>query len=217
VVADRLSILVKAVYGDPHSYLGQPLIAGTVCFAFQIYCDFSGYTDIAICSARLIGFDLMANFRQPYFAKSIPEFWRRWHISLSTWFKDYVYIPLGGNRVVKWRWYYNLFITFFVSGLWHGANWTFAAWGALHGFYMVADSLVAPARDRLRAALKPAIAKTVFDWANTSLTFGLVALRGYPSGPAILAMAGIYSPTCFQGRVIGWTWARCPYNFVASG
>src|ERR1035438_869779 len=122
----------------------------------------------------------MANFRQPYFSKSIPEFWRRWHISLSTWFKDYVYIPLGGNRVVKWRWYYNLFITFFISGLWHGANWTFAAWGALHGFYMVVDSLVAPARDRLRAGLKSAAAQTVFDWLNIALTFALVTIAWIP-------------------------------------
>lgn len=180
VVADRLAILVKAVYGDPHSYSGLPLIVATVCFAFQIYCDFSGYTDIAIGSARLLGFDLMANFRQPYFSKSIPEFWRRWHISLSTWFKDYVYIPLGGNRVVKWRWYYNLFITFFISGLWHGANWTFAAWGALHGAYMVVDSLVAPARNRLRAGLKSATAQTAFDWLNIGFTFGLVAIAWIP-------------------------------------
>ncbi len=180
VVADRVAILGKAVYGDPHNYSGLPLLAATVFFAFQIYCDFSGYTDIAIGSARLIGFDLMANFRQPYFSKSIPEFWRRWHISLSTWFKDYLYIPLGGNRVVKWRWYYNLFITFFISGLWHGANWTFAAWGALHGFYMVADSLVAPARDRLRAGLKLAAAQKVFDWANIALTFSLVTIAWIP-------------------------------------
>ncbi len=101
VVADRVAILVKAVYVDPHSYTGLPLLVATIFFAFQIYCDFSGYTDIALGSARLMGFDLVANFRQPYFSKSIPEFWRRWHISLSTWFKDYVYIPLGGNRVVE--------------------------------------------------------------------------------------------------------------------
>jgi alginate O-acetyltransferase complex protein AlgI len=180
VVADRVAILVKAVYADPHSYSGLPLLVATVFFAFQIYCDFSGYTDIAIGSARLIGFDLMANFRQPYFSKSIPEFWRRWHISLSTWFKDYVYIPLGGNRVVKWRWYYNLFITFFISGLWHGANWTFAAWGALHGAYMVVDSLVSPARDRLRAGLKQAPAQLAFDSLNLGLTFALVTIAWIP-------------------------------------
>jgi len=179
-VADRLSVLVKAVYSDPHSYSGLPMLVATFFFAFQIYCDFSGYTDIAIGSARLIGFDLMANFRQPYFSRSVAEFWRRWHISLSTWFRDYVYIPLGGNRVVKWRWYYNIFITFFVSGLWHGANWTFAAWGAMHGCYMVLDSMFGPARDRLRSRLKMAAAQTCFDWLNVGLTFSLVTLAWIP-------------------------------------
>ncbi len=180
VVADRVAILVKAVYGDPHSYSGLPLLVATGFFAFQIYCDFSGYTDIAIGSARLIGFDLMANFRQPYFSKSIPEFWRRWHISLSTWFKDYLYIPLGGNRVVKWRWYYNLFITFFISGLWHGANWTFAAWGTLHGCYMVLDSIFGPGRDWFRSKLNSKVAQITFDGVNMALTFGLVAIAWIP-------------------------------------
>ena len=180
VVADRVAVLVKVVYGNPHGYTGLPLVVATGFFAFQIYCDFSGYTDIAIGSARLIGFDLMANFRQPYFSKSIPEFWRRWHISLSTWFKDYLYIPLGGNRVVKWRWYYNLFITFFISGLWHGANWTFAAWGTLHGCYMVLDSIFGPGRDRLRAKAKSHSAQFIFDAFNVLLTFGLVAMAWIP-------------------------------------
>jgi D-alanyl-lipoteichoic acid acyltransferase DltB (MBOAT superfamily) len=180
VVADRVAILVKAVYGDPHSYSGAPLLAATVLFAFQIYCDFSGYTDIAIGSARLLGFDLMMNFRQPYFSASIPEFWRRWHISLSTWFKDYVYIPLGGNRVVKWRWYYNLFITFLISGLWHGANWTFAAWGALHGFYMVVDSLVGPGRERLLSRWSGGPAGVAFAGINVAITFALVVIAWIP-------------------------------------
>jgi D-alanyl-lipoteichoic acid acyltransferase DltB (MBOAT superfamily) len=180
VVADRVAILVKSVYGDPHAYSGLPLVVATGFFAFQIYCDFSGYTDIAIGSARLIGFDLMANFRQPYFSRSIPEFWRRWHISLSTWFKDYLYIPLGGSRVVKWRWYYNLFITFFISGLWHGANWTFAVWGTLHGIYMVLDSICGPVRDWLRARLKTKAALGAFDALNIALTFGLVAIAWIP-------------------------------------
>jgi D-alanyl-lipoteichoic acid acyltransferase DltB (MBOAT superfamily) len=180
VVADRVAILVKAVYSDPHSYSGAPLLVATVLFAFQIYCDFSGYTDIAIGSARLLGFDLMMNFRQPYFSQSIPEFWRRWHISLSTWFKDYVYIPLGGNRVVKWRWYYNLFITFLISGLWHGANWTFAAWGALHGFYMVVDSFVGPGRERLQSRLSGAPARWAFAGMNVAITFALVVVAWIP-------------------------------------
>jgi alginate O-acetyltransferase complex protein AlgI len=179
-VADRLSLLVQAVYSDPKSYPGPPLVVATVFFAFQIYCDFSGYSDIAVGSARLLGFDLMLNFRQPYFSKSIPEFWRRWHISLSTWFKDYVYIPLGGNRVVKWRWYYNVFITFLLSGLWHGANWTFAAWGALHGSYMLIDLIFGRWRDRLREWFKTTTARAAFDSANVGLTFCLVGIAWIP-------------------------------------
>lgn len=137
VIADRLAEYVNLVYNNPHDYSGVPNIIATFFFSFQIYCDFSGYSDIAIGAAMVMGYRLMTNFRRPYFAMNIREFWQRWHISLSTWFRDYVYISLGGNRVVKWRWYYNLFITFLVSGLWHGANWTFIIWGAIHGFYMV--------------------------------------------------------------------------------
>lgn len=137
VIADRLAEYVNIVYNNPHDYSGVSNIIATFFFSFQIYCDFSGYSDIAIGAAMVMGYRLMTNFRRPYFADSIREFWQRWHISLSTWFRDYVYISLGGNRVVKWRWYYNLFITFLVSGLWHGADWTFIIWGAIHGFYMV--------------------------------------------------------------------------------
>lgn len=138
VIADRLALIVNEVYGNHENYMGFQLILGTVFFAFQIYCDFSGYSDIAIGAARSLGFDLMTNFRIPYFSKSIREFWSRWHISLSTWFRDYVYIPLGGNRTSESRWFFNLFITFLISGLWHGANWTFVIWGALHGTYLIA-------------------------------------------------------------------------------
>ena len=125
VIADRVGAYVDVVYASPDDHSGMTVLIATYFFAFQIFCDFSGYSDIAIGSARILGYDLMDNFRRPYFSKSISEFWRRWHISLSTWFRDYVYIPLGGNRVVKWRWYYNLMVVFVVSGLWHGANWTF--------------------------------------------------------------------------------------------
>lgn len=137
VIADRSATIVNYVYGDVYSQSGLTLLIGTVFFALQIYCDFSGYSDIAIGAARVMGFKLMKNFERPYYSKSISEFWRRWHISLSTWFKDYLYIPLGGNKVSRWRWYGNLFLTFVVSGLWHGANWTYVIWGALNGFYLV--------------------------------------------------------------------------------
>ncbi|MEO1417803.1 MAG: MBOAT family O-acyltransferase [Bacteroidota bacterium] len=141
VVADRLALFVNEVYGHPDQYAGLSIVLATLAFAFQIYCDFSGYSDMAIGLARMLGFDLMQNFRQPYLATSLADYWRRWHISLSTWFRDYVYIPLGGNRVVKWRWYYNLFLTFLVSGLWHGAAWTFVIWGAIHGLILVVEQM----------------------------------------------------------------------------
>ncbi len=149
VIADRLAIIVNTIYATPTDYNGIPLILATVFFAFQIYCDFSGYSDIAIGSAQIMGIRLMDNFNRPYFSKSISEFWKRWHISLSSWFKDYLYIPLGGNRVSTSRWYFNLFVTFLVSGLWHGANLTFVIWGALHGFYVIFGVITKTLKDRL--------------------------------------------------------------------
>lgn len=137
VIADRLAEYVNKVYETPELFNGMHSALATFFFSFQIYCDFSGYSDIAIGTALIMGYRLMTNFRRPYLASSIRDFWQRWHISLSTWFRDYVYIPLGGNRVAKWRWQLNLFITFTVSGLWHGAEWTFIIWGALHGFYLI--------------------------------------------------------------------------------
>lgn len=142
VIADRVAVLVNTVYNSPQYFDGLSFIIATVMFAFQIYCDFSGYSDIAVGCAKTLGIDLMKNFERPYYASGIREFWRRWHISLSTWFKDYVYIPLGGNRVGKVRNCFNLFVTFLLSGIWHGANWTFAIWGALHGFYQIMEKLI---------------------------------------------------------------------------
>ena len=127
------------VYNQVDAFTGLPLVAATFLFAFQIYCDFSGYSDIAIGVAKLFDVELMTNFRSPYFAASIKEFWARWHISLSTWFKDYLYIPLGGNRKGEARTCLNYIITFLVSGLWHGANWTYVIWGGIHGVGQVLE------------------------------------------------------------------------------
>lgn len=137
VIADRLAVVVNTVYNSPQQYEGFSLIIATVFFAFQIYCDFSSYSDIAIGSAKVMGFDLMENFNRPYFSKSIAEFWRRWHISLGGWFRDYLYFPLGGSRVSKLKKYRNVMIVFLLSGLWHGASWNFVIWGALHGSFQV--------------------------------------------------------------------------------
>lgn len=141
VIADRLSIYVNGVYNNPEYHTGTTLMLATFFFAFQIYCDFSGYSDIARGCARTMGFKLMINFNKPYFSQSIAEFWKRWHISLSTWFRDYLYISLGGNRVSKPRWLFNLFITFVISGFWHGANWTYVIWGGLNGLYLIIPHL----------------------------------------------------------------------------
>jgi len=139
IIADRLAVVVNQVYNNPAEHAGYQVLIATIFFAFQIYCDFSGYSDIAIGASRMLGFDLMQNFDNPYFSKSIKEFWRRWHISLSTWFRDYVYIPLGGSYNGKNRTYLNLFIVFIISGLWHGAAMTFVIWGAIHGGIIVLE------------------------------------------------------------------------------
>jgi D-alanyl-lipoteichoic acid acyltransferase DltB (MBOAT superfamily) len=144
VIADRVAILVNTVYNEPGSYEGLTLVFATICFGIQIYCDFASYSVIAIGSAQVMGFRLMDNFRQPYFSRSIGEFWRRWHISLSTWFRDYLYIPLGGSRKGTARKYLNVMIVFIVSGLWHGANWTFVIWGFLHGSFQVIGQITRP-------------------------------------------------------------------------
>ena len=151
-VADLLSVYVNAIYNNLDGMETIPalgVILSTLLFAVQIYCDFSGYTDIAIGCARIMGIRLMKNFDRPYTAKTIREFWGRWHISLSTWFRDYLYIPLGGSRCAKWRHLLNITIVFLVSGLWHGAAWTFVIWGALHALYQVIGILTLPVRNRL--------------------------------------------------------------------
>ncbi len=149
VIADNISVIVDKIYGDTSHYQGLPLILATVLYAFQIFTDFSGYSDIALGSARVMGFDLMKNFDRPYSSRSISEFWRRWHISLSTWFRDYLYIPLGGNRSGDFRKYFNLFIVFMASGLWHGTSWNFVIWGALHGIYLIFGQITEKLQNRI--------------------------------------------------------------------
>jgi len=199
VIADRLAIAVNQVYGAPQEYIGWPLIVATIFFAFQIYCDFSGYSDIAIGAAQVMGFRLMDNFNRPYFAKSIAEFWKRWHISLSTWFRDYLYIPLGGNRGKTWRWQYNLFITFLISGFWHGASWTYVIWGALNGFYLIFSLWTHHLRQRVVEVLQihqwPALHKCL----RVGLTFALVCIAWVFFRASSLADAGYILTHAFQG------------------
>jgi len=139
VIADRLGVYVGDIFTNPGEYQGLHVLIASVFLHIQVYADLSGYTDIARGTARALGFDLIKNFNLPLFSTSFHDFWKRWHISLTQWFTDYLYIPLGGSRVVKWRWYYNIFIVFLISGLWHGANWTFVIWGALHGIYQLLE------------------------------------------------------------------------------
>ena len=154
VIADRCAILVDTVYNNVSAYFGYQIIVASILFALQIYCDFMSYSTIAKGAARVLGYELMENFDLPYFATSIKDFWRRWHISLSSWLRDYLYIPLGGNRKGRIRKYINIIITFFVSGLWHGAAFTFIIWGLLHGIYQIIEDLLKPYTDKLLAKTK---------------------------------------------------------------
>ena len=174
VVADLISTYVDSVYNNVESATALGVIIATALFAVQIYCDFSGYTDIATGCARIMGIRLMKNFDHPYTATSIKEFWSRWHISLSSWFKDYLYIPLGGNRCSPARHLLNLLVVFAVSGLWHGAAWTFVIWGVLHGVYQIIGTLTVKRRDALviRAGYSPDSPRVV--WVRRILTFILV-------------------------------------------
>ncbi len=172
VIADRLAVLVSDSYTHIEQHNGLSILLSTLAFTFQIYFDFSAYTDIALGAAQVLGFNLMENFRRPYSATSIAEFWNRWHISLSSWFRDYVYIPLGGNRLSRWRWGLNIMLVFVLSGLWHGASWKYVVWGGLHGTYII----VAMIKNQLfaRAGLKTRknfITQTI----NQAITFALVA------------------------------------------
>lgn len=174
VIADRVSYLVTYVYDNYAALPGAAMVLATVLFAVQIYCDFSGYSDIAIGAAQVMGFSLMENFRRPYLATSVQDFWRRWHISLSTWFRDYLYIPLGGNRKGTARKYVNLMVTFLTSGLWHGASWNFVVWGGLNGAYQVTGSVLAPVREKVCGVLRIDRDKLVWRCVRVVFTFCLV-------------------------------------------
>lgn len=174
VIADRLAIIVNQIYNNVSNYTGFPLIIATYFFSFQIYCDFAGYSLIAIGAAKIMGFNLMQNFRRPYLSKSISEFWKRWHISLSSWFRDYLYIPLGGNRVSKQRWLLNLFIVFLVSGLWHGAAWTFVIWGGLHGSYLILSIITQNIRTKFTNFTRITKFPKIYGFIQILITFHLV-------------------------------------------
>jgi len=201
VIADRMALFVNPIYDSPTGHDGPALIFATIAFAIQIYCDFSGYSDIALGSAQVMGIKLMKNFQRPYFSKSISEFWRRWHTSLSTWFRDYVYIPLGGNRAGARRTAINLFLTFLLSGLWHGANWTFVIWGALHGMYIMLHHWMEPRWTRFRDSGFAKRFTPALNGLSLLSTFGLVCFawiffRASSLSDALYVVAHLFS---------GWT------------
>lgn len=180
VVADNLSPFVDKIFSDPQSQASGSLLLATYLFAFQIYCDFHGYSTMARGLAKMLGFDLMVNFNAPYFATSIPEFWKRWHISLTSWFRDFLFIPLGGSRNGRWKRYRNVMIVFLLSGLWHGAQWTFVVWGLMHGLYQWVTMLLTNDGER-----KPQ------GFLNGLLTFHLVCLAWIVFRAKTFAQAGI--------------------------
>lgn len=194
VIADRLAIAVNTIYNNTEFYSGLPFLIATILFAFQIYCDFCGYSEIALGCAKILGIELMGNFDRPYFSKSIKEFWRRWHISLSTWFRDYIYIPLGGNRKNKLKKYRNIFITFLASGLWHGANWTFVIWGMLHGIYQIIGDITFKYRIRLLKNLNKNVS-IILQWFTTFalICFAWIFFRANTLGDAFYIATHLFT------------------------
>lgn len=202
VVADRCAVFVDSVWGDLASQSGSTLLMAAICFTFQIYGDFSGYSDIAIGTAKLFGIRLKRNFNVPYFSRDIAEFWRRWHISLTTWFRDYLYIPLGGSRVSKVKVVRNTFIIFLVSGLWHGANWTFVAWGAYHALLFLPLIILGKNRRYTNIVAENRMLPTVKEFLQMLLTFilaviGWIIFRSENIGQSFDIIQDIFSPTLF--------------------
>ncbi len=202
VVADNCAVCANAIFKNSDSYSGSTLIAGALFFSFQVYGDFAGYSNIAIGAAKLFGFDLMRNFAYPYFSRDIAEFWRRWHISLSTWFRDYLYIPLGGSRGGAWQSIRNVFAVFLISGLWHGANWTFLAWGALNAVYFLPLLLLNRNRSHTDTVAAGKSWPSIRDIAAIGLTFSLttfawIFFRAESIGHAVRYISGIFSTSLF--------------------
>jgi alginate O-acetyltransferase complex protein AlgI len=202
VIADNCAEFANKIFNNSEAYSGSTLVLGALFFTFQIYCDFSGYSDIALGTARLFGIELLRNFAFPYFSRDIAEFWRRWHISLSSWFRDYLYIPLGGSKGGTWMKVRNTFIIFLVSGLWHGANWTFIAWGALNAIYFMPLLLTNNNRNNLETVAQGKYLPTVKEFSSMMITFGLtmfawIFFRAENIGHAMNYIAGIFSHSFF--------------------
>jgi len=202
VIADRCAETVNQIFNHSGDYGGSTLALGAVLFAIQIYGDFSGYSDVALGTARLLGIELLRNFASPYFSRDIAEFWRRWHISLSAWFRDYLYIPLGGSKGGLWMKIRNTFIIFIVSGFWHGANWTFIIWGALNALYFLPLLLTNKNRDNVETVAQGKLFPSVRELLSMIVTFGLttfawIFFRAENVGQALEYISGIFSRSLF--------------------
>ncbi len=209
VIADNCAEYANMIFNHSASYSGSTLFVGALFFTFQIYCDFSGYSDIAIGTARLFGIDLLRNFAFPYFSRDIAEFWRRWHISLSSWFKDYLYIPLGGSRGGEWMKIRNTFIIFLVSGFWHGANWTFLVWGLLNAIYILPSILSKTNRTHLDIVAQGKYLPSFREFLNITLTFVLtvfawIFFRANNIHHAFTYVSGIFSRSFFSKPDLHW-------------
>jgi alginate O-acetyltransferase complex protein AlgI len=202
VIADNCAEFANLIFNNSNTYPGSTLFLGALFFTFQIYCDFSGYSDIALGTARLFGIELLQNFSFPYFSRDIAEFWRRWHISLSSWFRDYLYIPLGGSKGGTWMKIRNTFIIFLVSGFWHGANWTFIVWGLLNAIYILPSIISGTNRDHLEIIAKGKVLPSFKEFLHMITTFGLVVIawiffRADHVGQAFNYLAKIFSRSLF--------------------
>ncbi len=203
VIADNCAVYANYIFENSTDMSGSTLFLGALFFTFQIYGDFSGYSDIAIGTARLFGFKLMQNFAYPYFSRDIAEFWRRWHISLSTWFRDYLYIPLGGSRGGIWMKVRNTFVIFIVSGFWHGANWTFMVWGGLNALYFLPLLLTKKNRQNLEVVAAESYLPSLREFSQMAITFGLTVIawvffRAENIGHALSYLEGMFSQSLFS-------------------
>ncbi|MGD9547294.1 MAG: MBOAT family protein [Candidatus Krumholzibacteriia bacterium] len=208
VIADRIGVMVATIFNNPREYSGVEFILGSALFAYQVYCDFSGYSDIAIGTAQIFGIKLMTNFRRPFHAISLGDLWSRWHISLTTWFRDYLYIPLGGSRKGKYRTYFNVFTIFLVSGLWHGAAWTYVIWGAVHGVFMSLELWTAQARVRIFSFLRMPPSNFVYRtlgllYTMTVFNFALLIFRALNVRDAFYMVGHLFDGVLpFLGRIL---------------
>lgn len=214
VIADRLALMTDRLFQEYYDYTGAVLMVNSLAYTFQIYADFAGYSYMAIAVSRLFGFRLKDNFRQPYLATDIQDFWRRWHISLTSWFTEYLYFPLGGNRRGRTRRYVNIFIVFLVSGLWHGAAWSFVLWGALHGFYQIAGHITRPWRSALYDRLGIDRSRAAFRLGQRFITFSLVSFAWIFFRSENLAKALVYCRNMLRGLA---PWALFDGSLTAFG